>query len=101
MFKILMLFFIMFLIIYLKEESGYYEYKMYTKAKLTEESIIKFEKDVNDGKDVSIEEYIVNDYVDYSNSITNLGTKIGNLINNFMNNGIKKTLNILSELFYK
>lgn len=99
--KLLVLIFIFFLIVYLSKEAGFYEYKMYNKAKLTQEAINKFEKDIDDGKNVSIEEYIIKDNIDYSNTFSNIGSSVGNLIENFMNNGLKKTLKVLSELFYE
>lgn len=99
--KIFIILFIFFMIIYLSKEAGYYEYKMYTKTKLTQEAIVKFENDVNAGKDVSIEDYIVEDYVDYSNVFTNVGYGIGEFIEEIMNEGIKKTLEVLKKLFYE
>ncbi len=92
--------FIIFLIIYLTKESGYYQYKAHNKAVLTEENIKRFEKDVEEGKNVIINDYVVSDYVDYSNSITDLGYNIGKFTENIMNKGIKKTLKILSALFF-
>ena len=38
---------------------------------------------------------------DYRNPGTNLGSNIGYVIEKIMNEGIKKSLKILSELFYK
>lgn len=93
--------FVLFLIFYISKEAGYYEYKMYSKTKLTEESIKKFENDVNEGKDVSIEKYIAEEYVDYSNVFTDVGSSIGLFFENTMNSGIKKTLKVLNKLFYE
>lgn len=98
---ILLISFAFFLIVYLSKEAGYYEYKMYTKTRLTEESILKFEEDVNQGKDVSIEDYIVNDFVDYSNTFTDIGSSIGMFIEDIMHDGIEKTLKVLGSLFYE
>lgn len=96
----LLILFIIFLIVYLTKESGYYQYKAHNKAILTEENIKKFEKDVEEGKNVTINDYVISDYVDYSNSITDLGYNIGKFTENIMNKGIKKTLKILSALFF-
>ncbi len=96
----LLILFIIFLIVYLTKESGYYQYKAHNKAILTEENIKRFEKDVEEGKNVTINDYVVSDYVDYSNSITDLGYNIGKFTENIMNKGIKKTLKILSALFF-
>ena len=99
--KILLLLFVLFLIIYISKESGLYEYKTYTKTKLTNEAILKFEKDVEDGKNVSIEDYISNDSNDYTNFFNKSSTEIGNIIEKIMNEGIKKTLKVFNKLFYE
>jgi len=97
---VLLILFVLFLIIYITKEAGYYEFKAHNKAELTKESIKKFESDVENGKNVSINDYLVTDYKDYSNTITNLGYNIGKFTEDFMNKGIKKTLGVLSKLFY-
>lgn len=97
---VLLVLFVIFLIIYITKEAGYYEYKAYNKAVLTNENIKKFEKDVENGKNVSINDYLVSDYTDYSNTITDLGYNIGKFSENIMNKGIKKTLKLLSALFF-
>ena len=52
-FLIIMIFlFIVFLILYISGEAGYYEYKVHTKTTLTEEAVKKFEKDIAEGKNV-------------------------------------------------
>lgn len=98
---VLLVFFVMFLIIYITKQAGYYEYKAYNKSTLTKESIKKFEQDIEEGKNVSINDYVVSDYKDYSNTITDLGYNTGKFVENIMNNGIKKTLKMLSTLFYE
>lgn len=97
--KILFLSFIIFLIVTLSKNSGYYEYKMYLKTKLTDENIKEFETKIKEGEDVSNVSYIEKNYIDYSNKVSDLGYKTGNLIEKIMNKGIKKTLKILDKLF--
>lgn len=99
--KFLLISFILFLIIYFTNETGYYEYRIYQKTKLTEESIYQFEQDIKNNKDVWTKDYVVNEYVNYSNKFSNTGTKIGEYIEKFMHYIIKKSLEILSDLFYK
>ena len=101
LFKLLLFLFIFFVIVYLSNKTGYYEYKNYTKTKLTNESILKFENDVKEGRDVSIDDYVVSEYKDYSNIITRTGSTINSICETIMNDGLKKTLKILSELFYE
>ena len=99
--KILLYLFILFVIVYLSNKTGYYEYKTYTKTRLTNESIIQFESDVKKGKNVSLNDYVTSEYKDYSNIITKAGSELNSVCENIMNSGIKKTLKILSELFYE
>ena len=99
--KIVLLFFVLFLIMYISKETGLYEYNTYTKTRLTNDAIAKFEKDINNGKNVSLEDYVSNEYKDYSNIVSKTGSALGNLIEIVMNDGIKKTLKVLNKLFYK
>ena len=99
--KILLVFFVIYVVLYISTKTGYYEYKTYTKTKLTEEAMVKFEKDISEGKNVTIDDYLIEEHIDYSNNLSKLGSNIGNTIDNIMNKSIKKTLNILSELFYE
>ena len=99
--KIMMTFFIIFLIIYIITENGYYEYKMYNKTKLTSEAILKFEEDIKNNKDVSTHDYIVEDYIDYTNAFSNLGVKVGEFTEKAIKYFIKKALKLISDLFYE
>ena len=74
--------------------SGYYEYHMQERTILTNEKIKEFEKDVNEGKDIDIKEYLVDPEADYTNSLTNLVYSISN-------NGTKLTRKIIKLLFKK
>lgn len=97
---IIILLFIIFLILYISSEAGYYEYKVHTKTILTEEAVKQFEKDINEGKNVEIENYIKTEKIDYTNLFSNIGYNTGKFIESFMNKGIKKTIKILGSLFY-
>ena len=97
--KIALFLFIIFLILYICKETGFYEYKAHNKSVLTSESLKKFENDVNEGKDVSLKDYVVDEHIDYSNKVSNLGynnsnnvisgleigTDISNIISNIRN----------------
>ena len=61
--------FLIFLTIYFSQSGGYYEFELHKKTVFTEEKIKQFEKDVADGKDVSIEDYLVNEKKNYSSNI--------------------------------
>ncbi len=99
--KVLLYLFIAFVIMLISSESGYYEYRAYSKTRLTSEAIKQFEKDVNDNKNVSINDYLIDEYKDYSNLVTKTGNYLNKIIESFMNDGIKKTLKVISALFYE
>lgn len=98
--KILLFLFIAFLILYISNETGYYEYQVYSKARLTKDAMKKFEADVENGLDVSINDYI-EEYKDYSNVVSKTGYNISTFVEKFMNESIKKTLKVFSKLFYE
>lgn len=99
--KILVILFISFIIMYISKEKGLYEIKTYNKTVLTKESMLKFESDVEKGLNVSIKDYVSDDYKDYSNIVTKTGSSLNKLVETFMNDGIKKTLKVISHLFYE
>ena len=43
------------------------------KASLTEEKVKQFEKDVKEGKEIKVENYVVNMKKNYSNKVSNFG----------------------------
>ena len=55
-FKILFVFFLIFIALYIALESGYYDVKMGRKATITEEKLKEFEQDVKDGKNIDLKE---------------------------------------------
>ena len=60
LFKIIFwLFFLSFMLIYFSELTGYYEYKNYQKSIMTNEQIKQFEQDIKDGKEVNLDNYVV------------------------------------------
>ena len=97
---VILVLFVIFLILYISKEAGYYDYKAHNKAVLTKEAIEQFESDVESGKNVVIKDYLVDEYVDYSNLVTDLGYNTGNLIESFMNKGIRNTLKVFKTLFF-
>lgn len=98
-FKILLVFFLIFMALYIALESGYYDIKMGRKATITEEKLQEFESDVKDGKEVDLKDYLTDDYVDYSSSVSRFGSKIGSSIDKLMDGGIDGFLNLLGSLF--
>ena len=99
--KFLLLLFVLFLVMYISKETGFYEFKAYNKSRLTTEEIKRFEKDISEGKNVTLNDYKVSEYKDYSNFITKGGSNLNKMVETIMNKGIKKTLKVLNHLFYE
>ncbi len=89
---------IIFFCAYVIEESGYYEYNLSNKRNLTEEQIKQFESDVKEGKDIDIDDYVVDSTVDYSNKLTKVTTKISLGINDYLKDKIKGVFSILNRM---
>ena len=95
---ILAILFIYFLIILVSSQTGYYEYNNNLKATYTEEKIKEFEKDVMEGKNVNIKDYITNDKKDYTNKITDVGAKMSNIVIKSVNLALKESYKIIEKL---
>lgn len=89
---------ISFLCSYLIDKTGYYEYSLNNKKNLTEESIKRFEEDVKKGKDIDINNYLENTYVDYSNKLTDTTSRISIKLNNYLKEFLTNGLNIFEKL---
>lgn len=90
--------FFSFVVIYLLELTGYYEYQNHKRTVLTEEQIKKFEKDVANGKEIDINEYLIINETKYNNSLSNLTTKLSTGISNIVQSGVESTFKVLSKL---
>lgn len=95
---ILILLFSYFLLIFFSTESGYYEYLNNQKATFTEEKIKEFEKDISEGKNVNIKDYLDINTKDYTNNITNVGDKISIFVSKSINFIIKGSYKLLEGL---
>ena len=89
---------VVFLASYFTIQTGYYDYKIQKKTALTEEQIKKFEEDVKKGKEVDINDYIVNDKIDYSNSLTNSVYKVSVSTNKILKKSIESVFGLLNNL---
>ena len=79
--------FIMFLSVYFSRyNTNYYE----NRNVLTEEAIVKFEQDIKEGKDISINTYLKKEK-DYNNKASTIGLKLSKGIEI----GFKKSLKLL------
>lgn len=91
------IFFLAFIVSYIIEKSGYYEYNLQNRTILTNEAMRKFEKDVNEGKDVTLNDYAVPTSKDYTTSLTKETNKISVGINKVLKKGIEGVFKILGN----
>lgn len=98
-FRILFVLFILFLCLYSIGVNGYLEKSNKDRTLYTEEQIKQFEKDVENGRLMDINEYILPDEINYSNASSNLGEKISNLIDFSANKSIGALNSFFSFLF--
>lgn len=95
---IFLILFLIFLTIYFSQSGGYYEFELHKKTVFTDEMIKKFEQDVADGKDVSIEDYLVEDKKNYSNKASELGYFISKNVGNLIKDGIEETFKMINKM---
>lgn len=87
-----------FVVSYIIYETGYYEYKLQNRTVLTKEQMEQFEKDVEEGKDVSLNDYLVETEVDYSNRLTDTTVKISNKVNLYFKKGVELVFRQVNKL---
>lgn len=97
--KLLGILFILYISLTIAISTGYYEAKLSEKTTITNEAIKKFEEDVRNGKNVDINDYLTDNYQDYSNSTTKAGYAFSSTIEDFMSKGINEMINIFKMLF--
>lgn len=100
LFRILSILFLVFVSLCIAYESGYYETKAHNRAVLTKNAMEQFEIDLNEGKIMDIKDYLKDEKVDYSNTVTKVGNKLSNGISDFMTKGLKGVFDILKNLFW-
>ncbi len=99
--KILSLLFLVYIALLIAFESGYYDTKIRNKSILTKEAMEKFENDVAKGEMVDLKDYLKEEKVDYSNSVTKIGNKASKCIENIMTEGLSGLFEALKGLFWK
>lgn len=92
----LIIIFVFFITLYYSKNNGYYEYQQYKKTVFTKEQIEKFERDVREGKNVSLEDYLSNDEDDYSNKMSDLGLFLSKKISGFVKFTMDKMVNYIN-----
>lgn len=87
--------FLSFVISYIIELTGYYEYNLQNKTIMTNEAMARFEKDVAEGKDVREEDYVVSTEKDYTSSLTRTTNKVSINVNKVLKKGIEGVFRII------
>ncbi len=89
--------FLLFVVSYVIELTGYYEYNLQNKTIMTNEAMAKFEKDLADGKDVREEDYVVSTEKDYTSSLTKETNKLSIKVNKVLQKGIEGIFKIVGR----
>ena len=88
---------ILLLFLYFSYQNGYYDKYMRDKIKLTNQNIEKFEQDIKDFKDVTIEDYLQEEK-SYATKTSNISLKVANKLENVINEGIKILFRKISSI---
>ncbi len=97
--KIFFILLIMFLCLYSISVMGYKDKRQENKTLYTEEMIRKFEKDVDNGKEIDINDYLNYEEVDYSNKSSELGEKFSNTVDFVSEKSLEWMSNLFTYLF--
>lgn len=90
--------FLAFLISYVISLSGYYEYNLRNKSIMTKEAMERFEDDLEKGKDVRMEDYVVNTTRNYTSRLTTGTNRVSVSFNAFLKRGIEEVFRVASRL---
>lgn len=88
--------FIAYITVYISNKYGYYDYKKTEQVILTEEKIKQFENDIKSGKDVLLENYIV-DKKNYQTKISNSFLKVSNFFTGIIKTSVEKVFNYIAS----
>lgn len=92
-------FFIMYIALYILNITGYYDGSIRRKVSFTSEQIEQFEKDVENGETIDINDYLKNQNKNYTNGFSKLGYSISSGVEKFLNEGIKGVISVLGKFF--
>ena len=95
--KVLLIVFIIYFSLYLMDNLGYYNIARKSTI-LTNEKIKEFERDIEEGKNLDIKNYTIDD-ANYKNIYSNIGYNTSMFIDNIFNKGLKKLGKVLKILF--
>ena len=89
--------FILFLGLYITQAYGYYEFTSNKKNVLTEKAISKFEKDLKEGKDITVTDYLEEEK-NYNNNLTKASLMLSNGIEIIFNKIMNEVFNDVNNL---
>ena len=89
--------FIFFSITLLLSVSGYYQTELRKQMILTQDAIDSFERDVAEGKNIDINNYLEMNKKNYDNRFSKSGRYLSKKLNEIISKGIKKTLKIIAK----
>ena len=92
--KILGVFFLIYIALFIANLSGYYESQIRENTIVTEEGIKAFEEKIQNGESVDVTSYLNKEREDYSSKMSNLGDSLTNNLENF----IVKSMGFMSDI---
>ena len=97
-FKLLIVFLIIYSVLFVLNETGYYEKSIRNRTALTEQKRLEFEKDLEEGKMVSVISYLP-EKEDYSNILTRSANYLANRLGDVVDNNVESIFRFLKALF--
>lgn len=94
---IILILIFLFFVLYFMQVSGYNEYSKNRENMLTEEEIKKYEKDIEEGKDVTVTDYLNKNKISYENNISKIGLDLSYFIEDAFNKGMNAFFKMLNE----
>lgn len=87
-----------FTAIYISEATGYYEFEQHNKKVMTEEKIREFENDVKQGKNIDLNNYMVDDTKNYESKLSKFGDDMSDRIEDVVVGCLNATFNYLNGI---
>lgn len=96
--KVFLVILVGFTALYISEATGYYEFEQHNKKVMTEEKIKQFEKDVESGKKIDINNYMVVEENNYESKLSKMGDNMSKEIEKAVTKGLEQTFNFLGSI---
>ncbi|MGI6324419.1 MAG: hypothetical protein ACOXZS_00465 [Bacilli bacterium] len=90
---------IIFLVLYISQSTGYYEFEQHRRVALTESKIKQFEQDIKEGKNIDVSHYLDDVYRNYNNKVSTSGLKFSKNIADSFNKVMGGIFKIIEKLF--